>query len=338
VTSLSVLNFPTPRLLCAQIPLSESSAQFVQESRATIQAIMEGRDPRLLVVVGPCSIHDPVGAMEYAKRLKKIADRLHDRLFIVMRVYVQKPRTAKGWKGLLYDPDLDGKVNMVKGLERSRTLMRDIVELNLPIATEFLDPITPQYLSDCLSWVAIGARTSESQLHREIGSVLPMPVGFKNGTSGNIQVAIDAVKSASLAQDLLSIDSEGQVSVISGVGNPYAHVVLRGSQQSPNYQASIVRETALSLKKSGCFDRVMIDCSHGNSQKNELQQQVVIQEIADRIPHESAIFGVMMESYLEPGRQEFREENPADLQYGVSITDPCMGWNQTELALNQLAS
>ncbi len=299
---------------------------------------MEGRDPRVLVVVGPCSIHDPAGAIEYAKRLKDIADRLQNRLFIVMRVYVQKPRTTKGWKGLLYDPGLDGRVNMVKGFEQSRALMRDITELNLPIATEFLDPITPQYLSDCVSWAAIGARTSESQLHREIGAILPMPVGFKNATSGSIQVAIDAVQAASIAQDLLSIDKEGQVSVISGAGNPYAHVVLRGSQQSSNYQKSMVRETATTLKNAKCFDRVMIDCSHGNSQKNEREQQNVIQEVAARLRQEPAIFGVMIESYLESGRQDLSEGNLAELQYGVSITDACIGWKETELALTQIAS
>ena len=325
---------PSPKQLKEEFFLEEAAAQFVLSSRQTIQRIMEGEDSRLLVIVGPCSIHDPEGALDYARRLKLLADEYSKTLFVVMRVYFEKPRTTLGWKGFIHDPDLNGNIDIDKGLRLGRKLLLDINALGVPVATEFLEPLIPPYLADCVSWAAIGARTTESQIHREMASGLPMPVGFKNGTSGNIQIALDAIYAASHPHHFLGINSEGFAAMLKTSGNPYTHIVLRGSlNQGPNYQKPIVNQTLEGLSRLGLRPQVMIDCSHGNSEKNYLKQVEVIQGLSGRIPTEKAIMGLMIESYLKPGCQPLSET----LEYGVSITDPCIGWEDTVKSLGSVA-
>ena len=321
---------PTPRQLQGRLPAPARSLGTVEESRRVIREILDGRDHRLLVVVGPCSIHDPKAALEYARRLKKLADRVADRLFVVMRVYFEKPRTTIGWKGLINDPHMDDSFHVEKGLTLARKLLIDVTKLGLPTATEALDPITPQYISELVSWYAIGARTIESQTHREMASGLSTPIGFKNGTDGNVQVAIDAMRSALTPHHFLGMDSDGRVSVYKTAGNPYSHVVLRGGKR-PNYDARSVNACANALRKAGLRAKVMIDCSHGNSNKDHARQPLVFADVLRQVRRGgSPIAGVMIESNLFEGNQPL---DGGALKYGVSVTDKCLGWAETERLL-----
>jgi len=327
----------TPEHLKARLPAAESVREFVNTARQTVRDIVAGNDRRLIVVVGPCSIHDPEAALDYARRLKELAKHLRDDLFCVMRAYFEKPRSTVGWKGLINDPHLDDSFAVATGLEIARKLLLDISELKLAIATEALDPITPQYMQDLISWSAIGARTTESQTHREMASGLSCPVGFKNGTDGSLSVAINALQSATSPHSFLGISPAGQVSVIHTRGNRHAHVVLRGGSNGPNYSTSHVTQTENALKAIGLRPSIMIDCSHANSNKDHRNQGVVLGDVAQQIiKGNSSITGVMVESNIHPGSQNL--DNPKDLKYGVSVTDACIGWEETGEVLRKLAS
>jgi 3-deoxy-7-phosphoheptulonate synthase len=299
-----------------------------------VQRILRCQDPRLLVVVGPCSIHDPNAAMEYARRLATLAPEVSDQLELVMRVYFEKPRTTIGWKGLINDPHIDGSYDVESGLRTARRLLMGINELGLPAASEFLDPVVPQYIADLVSWAAIGARTTESQTHREMASGLSMPVGFKNGTDGSLQIAIDAMLSSRHPHHFLGIDEMGAVSVVQTTGNEDGHVVLRGGRARTNYDSASIAEAAASLAKAGLPPALMVDCSHANSGKLHSRQEEVWQNlIAQRLEGNTAIIGVMLESHLHEGSQPLKD--PKNLQYGISITDACLGWEVTERMLRQ---
>jgi len=316
-------------------PVSDQDGEFINLSRLHIKNILRGLDSRLMVVVGPCSIHDPAAAIEYARRLARLAEELSDQLFIVMRVYFEKPRTTIGWKGLINDPDMNGTHLISKGLGIARSLLCTINGMKLPVATEMLDPITPEYLADLLCWGAIGARTTESQTHREMASGLSFPVGFKNGTDGNLQIAIDAMKSALHSHSFLGINKEGKSAIIQTTGNPDVHIVLRGGSKKVNYLPEDIRKTAEMMEKSNLLPSIMIDCSHGNSEKNHEKQPFVLQQVVEQIADgQGMISGVMIESNLEAGNQSI----PGDLsqmKYGVSITDKCIDWKTTEEILRQ---
>jgi 3-deoxy-7-phosphoheptulonate synthase len=325
-----------PAILMEELPISEQSSQTVAESREVVQRIVRGEDPRLLVVVGPCSIHDPVAALEYARKLHSLAQELRGSLSIIMRVYFEKPRTTVGWKGLVNDPSLDGSFQINTGLRMARSLLRSIVDLGLPTGTEFLDTITPQFIADLVSWGAIGARTTESQVHRELASGLSMPCGFKNGTDGNVDIAIDAVRAASHPHHFLSVTKQGIAAIVATRGNDCCHVVLRGAKAGPNHDAAAISAAVQSLEKANLPGRVMVDCSHGNSQKDHRRQHAVAISLAEQISAGSdAILGVMIESHLVEGRQDFDPTIP--LRYGQSITDACVSWEQTEPMLRLLA-
>jgi 3-deoxy-7-phosphoheptulonate synthase len=327
----------TPDQIRAELPISELASDNVASARAQIEAIVHGRDPRLLVVVGPCSIHDPVAALEYAERLKAVRERYADALFLCMRGYFEKPRTTVGWKGLINDPHLDGSYEIGTGLRIARKLLLSLAEMGLPIANEALDPVTPQYLADLIAWSAIGARTTESQTHREMASGLSMPVGFKNGTDGSLEVAINAMQSASAAHSFIGIDGAGRVSVVRTRGNPHAHVVLRGGSSGPNFADAAVRAAAAKLRAAGQNPRVLVDCSHGNSQKDYTRQAEVAEAIAGQLEHGSHdVLGVMLESHLVAGRQDLKTGQA--LRYGQSITDACIDFSTTEQVLARLAS
>lgn len=314
-------------------PLSIEDAAFVNDSRNTIKSILHGEDKRLLVVVGPCSIHDPQAAMEYAQRLAKLAVTVKDTLFIVMRVYFEKPRTTVGWKGLVNDPDMDGTHSISKGLGIARQLFNAITKLRLPIASEMLDPITPHYLSDMISWGAIGARTTESQTHREMASGLSFPVGFKNGTDGCLKIATDAMAAACRSHSFLGINYEGRSSIVETTGNPDIHIVLRGGNDGPNYSPTDIDETIELLKKNNLPPSIMVDCSHANSNKDHERQGEVLDDIVKQIlTGTTAINSVMIESNLNAGNQSIAE-NLEDMQYGVSVTDKCIDWQTTEKML-----
>ncbi len=323
---------PTPREITARLPATERCLQTVSEGRRAVGAILDGKDERLLIVVGPCSIHDPKAALEYARRLKHLADRVADRFLIFMRVYFEKPRTTIGWKGLINDPDMNDSFRIEAGLKLARLLLVQITELGVHAACEALDPITPQYLSDLVSWHAIGARTIESQTHREMASGLSSPVGFKNGTDGNIQVAIDAMRSALSSHHFLGVDADGRTSVFRTKGNRCGHVVLRGGKM-PNYDEKSVAHCRDALLAAGLPGRMMIDCSHGNSNKDHRRQPAVFESIlAQRLKGDSGIIGAMIESNLKEGNQPI----PRDLKklkYGVSVTDQCLDWETTEKML-----
>jgi 3-deoxy-7-phosphoheptulonate synthase len=309
-------------------PLSDRAADVVFRARQEIQAALEGRDPRKLVIVGPCSIHDPTAALDYAGRLLSLRERVKDALLIVMRVYFEKPRTTVGWKGLINDPHLDGTYDIPTGIRKARGLLRDIAELGLPAATEMLDPIIPQYIADLVSWTAIGARTTESQTHREMASGLSMPVGFKNGTDGGLGVAINAMIAASRTHSFLGVDGDGRVGVVRTAGNPHCHIVLRGGAAGPNYGAAEVAKAVAALQKARVNPRVMIDASHDNSGKDPLRQPAVIADVAEQLGQgQEHILGVMLESHLREGRQELVDK--AKLTYGQSITDGCIGFDAT---------
>jgi 3-deoxy-7-phosphoheptulonate synthase len=324
-----------PAILIEELPLSEEGSQVVAESRLAVRDVMDGRDDRLLVVVGPCSIHDVDAARDYGQKLAVEAKRLKEDLLIVMRVYFEKPRTTVGWKGLINDPDLDGSFKINKGLRLARSLLIDLVNSGVPCGTEFLDTITPQFIADLVSWGAIGARTTESQVHRELASGLSMPVGFKNGTDGNVQIAVDAIRAASHPHHFLSVTKQGIHAIVATRGNDRCHVILRGSNRGPNFDSEHVEETARVLEGAHQPGRMMIDASHGNSNKNHRNQPSVARAIGTRVRDgESRVFGLMIESHLVEGRQEYQ---PNKANYGQSITDACLGWNDTIPVLDELA-
>ncbi len=325
---------PSPAELMAALPKTEAQADCIVRSREAIHRILFGDDPRLLVVVGPCSIHDLDAGREYGRRLAALARELGDRLVIAMRVYFEKPRTTVGWKGLILDPHLDGSSDIQHGLYLARQFLREILDLGLPTATEFLDPITPQYIADLVSWSAIGARTTESQTHRQLASGLSMPLGFKNGTDGSIQTAINAIKAAGQPQTFLGITTDGRAASVRTSGNPNCHIVLRGGATGPNYSAPAVASAAQLLAKSGLHQSILVDCSHDNSGKQPERQPEVLNEVLAQIaadPH-SPVMGVMIESNLEAGCQPFPRPKH-ELKYGVSITDGCLDWTTTEAIL-----
>ena len=324
-----------PAEVCEEIPISKKAAKITYETRFTIHNILHGDDDRLLVITGPCSIHNIEAAKEYATRLKPLIDELSDDLLIVMRVYFEKPRTTVGWKGLINDPDLDGSFHINKGLRLARTLLLDLNEMGVPAGTEYLDLITPQYITDLISWGAIGARTTESQVHRELASGLSCPVGFKNGTDGTINVAIDAINAAICPHHFLSLRKEGNSAIFSTKGNQDTHIILRGGK-TPNYDPESINETAKALGTASLPARIMIDFSHANSRKQHKVQLDVGRNIADQlIKGEKRIFGVMIESSLVEGRQDVIDGK--ELVFGQSITDACLGWDDTEMLINKLA-
>jgi 3-deoxy-7-phosphoheptulonate synthase len=325
-----------PRLLKEQLAIDEHVAQTVVDARHTVRRIIRGEDSRLMCIVGPCSIHDPAAALDYAGRLARLRAQLKERLFIVMRVYFEKPRTTVGWKGMINDPHMDDSCDMREGLFRARRLLLDINALGLPAGTEMLDPITPQYIADLVSWTAIGARTTESQTHREMASGLSMPVGFKNSTEGNLQVAVNAIESARRPHSFIGITQEGMTSIVRTSGNPDTHVVLRGGR-TPNYDAGSIGECCLILRKAGLEPRVMVDCSHAQTNKDYRKQPEVLAALCQQVRAGSrAIMGVMLESYIEAGSQPLAA-NRSQLKYGVSITDPCIDWPTTERCLIEAA-
>ena len=323
----------TPDEIRARLPLSARAERTVLEGRRTIERILDRQDHRLMVVVGPCSIHDPDAALDYARRLAKVADEVSDSLFIVMRVYFEKPRTTTGWKGLINDPHMNDSFDIEEGLQRARRVLLDINELGLPAGTEALDPISPQYLGDLVTWSAIGARTTESQTHREMASGLSTPVGFKNGTDGGLQVAINALLSVSKPHSFLGINPRGEVAIIRTTGNRYGHVVLRGGAKGPNYDSVTVTLVEQELTRNQLAPNVMIDCSHANSNKDPALQPLVMHDVAHQIVEGNrSIVGVMIESNIHAGNQSI----PADLKqlkYGVSVTDGCIDWPTTEKSL-----
>ncbi len=326
----------TPSQIKEQSPATCSQRETVLRGRTGARAILRGEDDRMLVVVGPCSIHDPVGALDYARRLAALSRKAIDRYLIIMRVYFEKPRTTVGWKGLINDPLLNDSCDMAYGLALARRILLDIADLGLPAGTEFLDPIVPQYTADLITWAAIGARTTESQTHREMASGLSMPVGFKNGTDGSVQVAIDAMKSSRMPHSFLGIDQDGATSIIKTTGNPDSHVVLRGGRDGTNYEPSRVAAVCEKLRESGLRPAVMVDCSHANSGKDPSRQPRVWESIiAQRASGRREIIGAMLESNIHFGGQSLGADASA-LKYGVSITDSCMNWEMTEGLLSQL--
>ena len=325
-----------PAILLEELPLGERGSATVTRGRDEVSRILNGEDDRLVIVVGPCSIHDPAAALDYGHRLKALSDDLAGDLCIVMRVYFEKPRTTVGWKGLINDPRLDGSFAINEGLRRARRLLVDLAELGLPAGCEFLDPISPQFTSDLVSWGAIGARTTESQVHRELASGLSMPVGFKNGTDGGVQIAIDAVRSSAHPHSFLGVTEQGLCAIVATRGNPDCHVILRGGQSGPNHDAASVGAVAEALRAAGLPPRIMVDASHGNSAKDYRRQPLVAQDIAEQVAGgQRALFGMMLESFLAEGRQDLTPGRP--LHYGQSITDACMGWEMTVQVLQDLA-
>lgn len=325
----------TPEGLKAKYPLSNSSLHAIATSRQVIADIIHQRDPRLLVVCGPCSIHDVDAAIEYGERLKVLAEELSDSLYIVMRVYFEKPRTTVGWKGLISDPFMDGSFEMEKGLHIARDLLTNLVNMGLPLATEALDPNNPQYLGDLFSWSAIGARTTESQTHREMASGLSMPVGFKNGTDGSLSTAINALKAAAMPHRFMGINQSGQVCLLHTKGNSNGHVILRGGK-TPNYNAEDIAACEVEMKKAGLAPSLMVDCSHGNSNKDYRRQPLVVDSIIEQIINgNESITGIMLESHINEGNQTSEQARDA-MKYGVSVTDACINWQTTETVLRNL--
>src|SRR5450631_101322 len=329
----SIIPIIAPADLRQVVPLSEIDRDFISKSRDRIKDILLHRDRRLMVVVGPCSIHDPESAVEYAKRLSALSRKVNDQLLLIMRVYFEKPRTTVGWKGLINDPDMNGTHLISKGLGIARGLLSRMTTLEVPVANEMLDPITPEYVADMISWGAIGARTTESQTHREMASGLSFPVGFKNGTDGNLQIAIDAMKAAQHPHSFLGINREGRASIIQTTGNPDVHIVLRGGSRKPNYHPEDIALTEENLKKNGLFPTIMVDCSHGNSSKDYQKQPEVLESVVQQVVDgNSSISGVMIESNIEAGSQKISADR-SNLKYGVSITDACIDWATTERVL-----
>jgi len=325
-----------PAILLEEIPVSDAGEAFVAAKRADVGRVLRGEDDRLVVVVGPCSVHDTVAAHDYAARLRTVAAALADDLLVIMRVYFEKPRTTVGWKGLINDPRLDGSFHINDGLRLARGLLRDLTELGVAAGCEFLDTISPQFTADLVTWGAIGARTTESQIHRELASGLSVPVGFKNGTGGSVQMAVDAVRAARSPHHFLSVTKQGIAAIVATRGNPECHVILRGAASGPNYDEATVRRAVALLEQAGAEPRVMVDCSHGNSEKDHRRQPEVAADIAGRVASgDRTIFGLMLESHLVGGRQDFRAGQP--LTYGQSITDACLAWDETVPLLALLA-
>jgi 3-deoxy-7-phosphoheptulonate synthase len=320
---------PSPDEVKGRVPLTERAAETVVKGRRALEAILDGRDPRLFVVVGPCSIHDPVAGLDYARRLRGLCDELADTLHLVMRVYFEKPRTSVGWKGFINDPYMDDSFRIDEGMEKARRFLLDVSELGLPAGTEALDPIAPQYYGDLVSWTAIGARTSESQTHREMSSGLSTPVGFKNGTDGDVDGAVNAILSASRPHAFLGVNGQGRSAVVRTRGNRYGHLVLRGGGGRPNYDTVSITLAEEALRKAGLPENVVVDCSHANSWKKQEFQPLVMRDVVHQIREGNrSIVGLMVESFLESGSQPI----PADLsklRYGCSVTDPCVGWGTT---------
>ncbi|MDH5485395.1 MAG: 3-deoxy-7-phosphoheptulonate synthase [Gammaproteobacteria bacterium] len=327
----------TPQALKTTLPVSQQGLAHIEAARAVISSIIHGKDPRLLVICGPCSIHDIEAAKDYAARLKALHEELTDSLYIVMRVYFEKPRTTIGWKGLINDPNINGTFDIDTGLRKARQLLIDLADIGLPVGSEALDPISPQYLADLISWSAIGARTTESQTHREMASGLSMPVGFKNGTDGNLDTAINALHAASSGHSFMGINQQGQVAVIKTEGNPDGHIILRGGKQ-PNYDAANIAVCEQALKSAGLNNAIMVDCSHGNTNKDYTRQPEVAMDITHQILQgNTSIIGIMLESHLHEGNQS--SDQPVDkLQYGISITDACINWASTESLLRDIAA
>jgi len=328
----------TPTELKKELPLPESVRELVTNSRQTVKDILDGKDDRLFAVVGPCSIHDTELALEYGKRLKALADAVSEQIFIIMRVYFEKPRTTVGWKGLINDPHLNGSFEIEDGLRKARKLLIDLSEIGLPLATEALDPITPQYLQDTITWTAIGARTTESQTHREMSSGLSSPVGFKNGTDGSLDVAVNAMKSVVSGHAFLGINPQGQVAITKTKGNQYGHVVLRGGGGKPNYDSVSIALCEQALEKAKLPTNIVVDCSHANSNKDHNVQPLVLDDIAHQIKDGNrSICGVMIESNINEGNQSIPNDL-SQLKYGVSVTDACISWESTVKSLNKMAS
>ena len=326
-------HMPSPEEITRAVPLSDTAAKVVLDGRRALEAILDRRDPRVFIVVGPCSIHDPIAGLDYARRLKVLADEVSDTLVLVMRVYFEKPRTSTGWKGYINDPHMDDSFRIDEGMEKARRFLLDVNEIGLPAATEALDPIAPQYYGDLISWTAIGARTSESQTHREMASGLSTPVGFKNGTDGSLDAAVNGVLSASHPHSFLGINNQGQSSVIRTRGNAYGHVVLRGGGGRPNYDSVSVSLAEQALAKAGLPVNLVVDCSHANSWKKPEFQPLVLKDVVHQIREgNTSIVGVMLESFLEAGNQPFPAP-PSQLKYGCSITDPCIDWDTTAAIL-----
>ncbi len=324
---------PTPAEVCARLPLTPAAERAVLEGRAALQAILDRRDPRRFVVVGPCSIHDLAAARDYAGRLRALAEEVKDTLLVIMRVYFEKPRTSTGWKGLINDPRMDDSFHIEEGVSKARALLLELAEMGLPAGTEALDPIMPQYLHDLITWTAIGARTTESQTHREMSSGLSTPVGFKNGTDGGIEIAINAIKSAARPHSFLGINVQGQSAVIRTRGNAYGHLVLRGGHERPNYDSVAVALTEEALSKASLSQNIVVDCSHANcSKKPELQGLVLENCVNQMLEGNRSIVGLMLESNIEAGNQPIPEDL-TQLRYGVSVTDPCIDWPTTESLL-----
>jgi 3-deoxy-7-phosphoheptulonate synthase len=327
----------SPAVLNYYLPLSEKAAEVVSSARTESDAILKGKDDRLLVVIGPCSIHDPEAAIEYGQKLKAEAERLKDDLLIIMRVYFEKPRTTVGWKGLINDPHLDDSFDINHGLRVARGLLLELANMGVPAGTEFLDTISPQYIADLIAWGAIGARTTESQVHRELASGLSMPVGFKNGTGGSIQLALDAIQSASRPHHFLSVTKQGVSAIISTTGNDSCHIILRGGKSGPNYDAASVADVVTMLQEQSLPPHVMVDCSHGNSMKDYRNQPLVAQALCKQIREGSkAITSVMIESNLVEGNQKVGKDL-STLVRGQSVTDACIGWDDTVAVLDQFA-
>ena len=331
----SIQNLPSPQSLRKKFSVGATAKQTVLSARETISNILEGKDKRLLVIAGPCSIHDPQSALEYAQKLNELKKEINDSLFIVMRTYFEKPRTTIGWKGFINDPRMDESCDMVYGLEKAREILLDIANMELPTATETLDPITINYISDLLSWVSIGARTVESQPHRELASGLSMPVGFKNNTNGEIKVAIDAIESARQPHSFLGVNEKGEVSIVRTKGNPMGHLVLRGGNNSPNCDPKNVENAIKSLAERNLSQTLVVDCSHGNSRKKHQNQRSICKDVvSQRIAGNKNIVGIMLESNLFDGSQKISRDL-SKLRYGVSVTDECMGWADTEKLLRE---
>ena len=319
-----------PGELKRMLPMDETANKTVLAGRKAVQDILSGTDNRILAIVGPCSIHDTEAALEYARRFRDLREKVADRICLLMRVYFEKPRTTVGWKGFINDPFLDESGDISTGVREARRLLLQINAMGIPAATEFLDPIVPQYIADLIAWAAIGARTTESQTHRQMASGLSMPVGFKNGTDGNIQVAVDALVSARFPHNFLGLDSEGRTAIVKTRGNPYGHIVLRGGKSKPNYDAESVAAAMTQLRQAGLETRLVVDCSHGNTQKkHELQEEVWKSVVAQKAGGNSALVGAMVESNLFAGNQKLTGDR-SQLRYGISVTDECLGWETTE--------
>lgn len=330
-------SLPSPQELQDQIPMSAAQLEAVESSRQDIAQVVANEDDRLLVVVGPCSVHDPEAALDYARRLKKVSDELSDDLLIVMRVYFEKPRTTVGWKGLINDPRMDGSNMIVEGLETARNLLLDVLDIGLPVGCEFLEPNSPQYIADAVSWGAIGARTTESQVHRQLASGLSMPIGFKNGTDGNVQVAVDSLVSAANPHVFFGMDDHGDAAVVETAGNQNCHIILRGGTRGPNYKKADIASALARLDAAGLPQSLMVDASHANSGKSEVKQAEVIRELADQIAAgDDGIDGIMMESFIVSGAQK-APNGREGLTYGQSVTDACIGWDDSEVLLHELA-